>query len=138
MRFVYHQQKVVWKEIVKRVWRCTGFFARERPRVVLNTGAMTDLLKHFQIETGPSVESLRFEQFSFGLKLIELHFKFLANHLDGISDFFFGRDEVLGGVDAYFIEARDDFSADGIDNRDLFDFISPRLNPIGKLFVGWP
>ena len=79
MRFVDYDQRVARQVIEQCRRRLTRLLAGEMARIVFDTATKAHLFQHFQIEHGPLVQSLCFDEFSFFDQLWLPPFQFLAN-----------------------------------------------------------
>jgi uncharacterized protein YjaZ len=69
MRLIYHHEKVVWKEIEQRPRRFARSSSIKVARVVLYSGAVTDLSHHLHVVSRARFQTLSLNQLAFGLQL---------------------------------------------------------------------
>ena len=135
MRFIDDQQEILGEIIDQRIRLFAGFAAVQMPAVVFDAAAIADLQDHLQIVFGAGEQPLGFEQFSLAAKVHDLHFKLIADGLDGAVDAFLRHDVVNGGIDEDLLLAAEDFAGERIDGVDRGDFIAEDFDPIGEFLV---
>ena len=83
MAFIDDQQRVVRQIVEQTRRRLPRLPARQIARIVLDAGAVADLLHHFHVEHGALLEPLRLQQLAGVTQVRESHTQILADLVDG-------------------------------------------------------
>src|SRR5690606_4655048 len=134
MALVDDEEKVVREVVEKAIGSLAGGAACKMPRIILDTGAVTDLFHHLDVEERPLFEPLRLEKPAIVAQHGQSPPKLLLDALDGRLQLLLGRDEDLGGIDREIILLRDGPSGKGLENADLLDLVPPELDAVRDLF----
>ncbi len=132
---VYNEQKVLW-EIVEQAIRAFVLFAAIKiTGVVLDAGAVAELLDHLDV-----VCHTLFETVSLHLLVVATEFGSLANKVvldmaERIVHLILGRDKKVCGEDCDLINFREGVGGDGIDGLDALNLIAEENEAIGKILV---
>ncbi len=138
VRFVDEKEVILREEFVQRIG-CFAFLSSgEMAAIVFDSWAVADVLQHLDVESSPGIESLGFQQFSAIAKPFEPFLQFFLNQFDSALDPFFGSDEVASRINEDLFLGCKYIAGQRMDNRNLLDVVSPKLDPIGKFFVRWP
>ena len=138
MRLVDEQQVVVGEEAVERVGRRARRTAAQGPAVVFDSRAIAHFGHHLQIEPGAGIEPLGLEQFALAAEQFEPLFELVLDRADRAGDPFLRQHKVLRRIDVEFFLLLNRFAAGGMDQRQLLDFVTPKLDPHRVFFVGRP
>ena len=84
------------------------------------------------------IQSLTLNQFPLGLKLFQLCIEFAFNLASCIRDSIIRQHIVFGGVDVDVIQSLCFLTGQRIDDRQFFDFVPPKFNPIREFFIRGP
>jgi len=99
MRFVDEHQRIGRQVVDQRRRRFARLAPGKMPRVVLDPFAESELVEHFEVETRPLLEPLRFDQLAFLLELRDALAKFALYRLDCTQNSGPRRDVVRRGKD---------------------------------------
>src|SRR5581483_3822478 len=137
VRLVNKQQVVAWYVVEQRRRRFARQSSCEVARIVLNAMAVSDRANHLQVVHGPLVHTLGLHDAALLLQFLLPPCQLLLDGFDRRSLGLVLHHVVRLGVDRQanvFLLHR---SEQRIDLRQRFDFISPQLNPVGHVVVGW-
>jgi hypothetical protein len=133
-----HDDEQVLREIVDQAGGAlSGLPPAREAGVVLDSGTGPDFEHHFDVETSAGLDPLGLEEPSFPLELLHLFIHLTADERNRRLDGPPMRDVVGRGINRGAVQRRDEFTGQGIEAGDPFDFISPELDSDSLFFVGW-
>ena len=119
-----HDEQVVLREVVDQTEGARpGGPSVEVARVVLDAGAVAQLLDHLQVVLHALLDTLRLGHASLALEVLDLLAQVEVDLLHGAVDALLGRDEEVGGVDRQRVERRDALPGHGGDDLDRLDLV---------------
>src|SRR5205814_9316978 len=92
-------EKILGEVIDQALWPLSRRPAGERARIVLDPGAVADLVQHFDVVLGAHLEPLRLEELPLGPEFRQALLQLLADQPHALLEPYGRGDEVLGGVD---------------------------------------
>src|SRR6185437_15313934 len=99
MALIDHEQRIVRKIVVHARRRLARLPAREEARVVLDPGAVADLLDHLEIEARTLLEPLCLDEFAVVAQNRKALAELLANQIDRLDQPLARRHVVRTGID---------------------------------------
>ena len=105
--------------------------AFDHPAVVLDAGAVAQLLHHLHVVHGALLDTLSLDELALLLKEGHPLLQLLIDLLDGGIHLLFGRDIVGGGPDRNGVQPPDGGAGDHVDFRDAVDLVAEKLHPDG-------
>ena len=139
MALVDKQHKVLGEVVQQSMGRGAHRAALNDPGVVLNAGAVAQLLHHLYVVHGALLDALGLDELALLLKVGHPLLQLLIDLLDSSVHLLLGSDIVGGGPDGDMAEFADGGAGDHVDFRDAVDFIPKKLHPDGGVLpVGGP
>ena len=134
-----HDQEVVVREVVEEaVGALAGWTSGEMAAVVLDAGAVADLLHHLDVEERPLLQALRRHHVALVAQHGQAPPQLLLNRGDGALHLIFGRDENLGWVDRQNLFVADRLPGQRVDHAEGFDLVAPERDAVGDVFeIRW-
>ena len=130
---VDEQQKVLGEEVQQGVGGRAGGPALDHPGVVLNAGAVAQLLHHLHVVHGALLEALGLHQHVVGLEVGHPLLQLPVDLLDGGVHLLLGGDVVGGGPDGDGVQPADGAAGDHVDLADAVDLVPEELHPDGVI-----
>ena len=131
MAFVYKQNKVLREIIQQRHRRAAGGSAADDPGIVLNSGAISQLLNHFNIVIRPLCNALRLNQLALLLEILHPRITFLANLSHCPVHFLPGGHIVTGRINCHVVQNARGGAGNHVDFRNALNFISEKFHANG-------
>src|SRR5262249_4030264 len=138
MRFVHHQEEIFGKEVQKRVGRLAWLTVAEPAGIVLDSGAVTYLKQHLDVEAGSCGQPLRLQQFALLSQLRQPGFQLTANSGHGRMNALFRGHEVLRRVNVKLALLANSLPTGRVDDGQAVDLVAEELDAKTKLFVRRP
>ena len=136
--FVHKQNKVLREVVQQRHRRAAGGTVRDYAGVVLNAGAVPDLLHHFNVVLGSLPDALGLDQFSVFGEMLHLLIAFLPDPLDGGCHLFLCGDVMACRIDHRVGKRAETRTRERLDQGDPVDLIPEEFNPDGFVIpVRW-
>ena len=107
----------------------------EMHRVVLDTGAASDLAQHLEVVAGAHPQPLRLQQLALALELGQTICELGLDPLDRLREALLVGDVVGGGKQREHLELLDDLSGERVDAADALYLITEELYPDRPLLV---
>ena len=86
MRLIDHDEEIFREVVQERKWRLAGLPVRHVAGIILDAGAVSDLLHHFQIIIRPLLQTLRLQELILIPELFEPPVKLLLDRRDGTAE----------------------------------------------------
>ena len=129
MAFV-HDHQVVFREVVDQTERTrSGGAAVEIARVVLDAGAVAQLLNHFEVVLHALFDALRLHRASGAFEKLDLFAQVEVYLLHGGVDALLGGHEKVRGVERQAVERLDALARHGVDGLDGLDLVVEEHHP---------
>ena len=135
MAFVDEHQRVVGHVFEQCGRRLAGLAAGEIARIVLDAGAASGRLHHFEIVDGALFEPLRFQQPAGGVELLEPLAQLELDALDRLNERRARRDVVRVGVDLDEFQLVGLVAGERIEFVDRFQLVAEQRHPPGAVLV---
>ena len=133
MAFVDHQQEIVGEIVNQAEWsrpRCTSV---EVTAVVLDAGAVAQLLYHLQVVVYAFFQPLGLKVLVDADKVVAA-FEHVALYLSqGAGHALLVGEEVGGGVDDHLVEAFKPLAADGVETFESLDLVVPERDAVAEV-----
>ena len=124
MALVDEQQKILWEIVQQGHRRAARRTLRDDARIVLDTGAIAQLLHHFDVIVHALADALRLEQLAVVGEEFHALVALLADLADRARHLLLRRDIVARGPDRNGDEPPDDLAGDGVDLADAVDLVA--------------
>jgi len=135
MRFIDYDEKI-FAEVIHQAFRAGARRAsRKVPRIVLDAVTKTRLFEHFHIVTGALGDTLRFDEFSYRLKIFYAHGELGLDYRNGVQDFLRLGQKVLGRIYIDFFKRAQTFGGKRIYFGYALDDIAEKLNPDARFQI---
>ena len=105
--------------------------ALDDPGVILDPGAVAQLLHHLHVVHGALLDALGLDELVVGLEKSHPLLQLPVDLLNGGVHFFLGRDVVRGGPDGDVLQTADGRAGDHVDLADAVDLVPEELHPDG-------
>ncbi len=132
---VDEHQRVVGHVFEQRGRRLAGLAAGEIARIVLDAGAASGRLHHFEIVDGALLKPLRFQQPAGGVELLEPLAQLVLDALDRLDQRRARRDVVRVGVDLDELQLVGLVAGERIEFVDRFQLVAEQRHPPGAVLV---
>ena len=86
MRLIDHDEEIFREVVQERKWRLAGLPVRHVAGIILDAGAVSDLLHHFQVIIRPLLETLRLQELILIPELFEPPIQLLLDRRDGTAE----------------------------------------------------
>ena len=86
MRLIDHDEEIFREVVQERKWRLAGLPVRHVAGIILDTGAVSDLLHHFQIIIRPLLQTLRLQELILIPELPQPPIQLLLDRRDGTAE----------------------------------------------------
>ncbi len=136
MGFVDDGEEVTGEKVDQRVGPGTGRAATGMAGVILDAIAVAHLLHHFQIEGGPHLQALRFEELALALQLRDAFVELLADRSHGNAHFIRRSHIVPGSKNGHLADRLDCLSRGRIEAGHAVDLVAEELDPERILGIG--
>src|SRR5579884_796305 len=127
----------VLREVIEQ---CVRRRARRAPiqeaRVVLDAGAVAQLLHHLKVEISALLNTLRLQQLAPALEVGDALCQLLLDLDDGTLQALLGGDEVAGREDSDGVTRAQDLAGERVSQGDLLDLIAEELDADDDLLIG--
>ena len=127
------EQKILRKIVQQRHRRAAGGAAADDARVVLDAGAVAELLHHLNVIVRALADALRLKELALLLERFHARIALGADLADGALHLFMRRDIVRRGIDRHVAERADGRAGDDIDVRDAVDLVAEKLHAHGMV-----
>lgn len=124
---VDYEEVILGKVIEQAERRSPGRAAVEITRVILDTGAITNLLDHLEVELGTLFKALGFRRFADGFEEFDLFAKVELDLADSLGRALLCGDEEVSGRDSYLVEFFESLAGGGVDAGDGFEFVVEKI-----------
>ena len=127
------EQKVLRKIVQQRHRRAAGGAAADDARIVLDAGAVAELLHHLNVIVRALADALRLEELTLLLERFHARVALGADLADGALHLFVRCDIVRRGIDRHVAERADGRAGDDVDVRDAVDLVAEKLHAHGMI-----
>ena len=117
MRLIDHDEEIFREVVQERKWRLAGLPVRHVAGIILDAGAVSDLLHHFQIIIRPLLEALRLQELILIPELPKPPIQLLLDRRDGTAELIRTGDIVRCREDTDVISLSDRLSCQDIELR---------------------
>ncbi|CUO44949.1 Uncharacterised protein [Flavonifractor plautii] len=131
MALVDEKDEILGEVVQQGVGGRAGGAALNDPAVVLNAGAVTQLLHHLYVVHGTLLDALGLNKLVVGLEEGHPLLQLPVDLLDGGVHLLLGGDIVGGGPDGDGLQPPDDRTGDHVDLADTVDLVAEELHPDG-------
>ena len=135
MAFVGEHQRIVGHIFEQRRRRLAGAASGEIARIVLDAGAASGGFHHFEIEGGALLQSLRFQQPSLVVELVEAKFQLALDRLDRLHQRRPRRHIVRVGVDLDEFELVLLVAGERIEFLDILHGVAEQIHAPGAVLI---
>ncbi len=136
MTLVDDHHEIIGEVVEQAIGRFASSAAGQMAGVVFDAVAIAKLAQHLHVIAGALLNSLRFEQLSFGIELRQLLLQFGLDVFYGLFQSRRRSDEVFGRIDDGAVEAIDNPAGERLKERNLFDLIAKPFHANPFLAVG--
>jgi len=135
VRFVDEHDEVARNVVEQRRRWLTGQPPGKMARIIFDAVAVADLAHHLEIEHGPLMQALRFEQLAFRFELRAVPRELRLDGLDGLLGAVASGDEVRFRIDGDLVVPPDRLPSDRVECRQPVDLVAEQLDADGGVLV---
>ena len=127
------EQKILRKIVQQRHRRAAGGTAADNARIVLDAGAVAELLHHLNVIVRALTDALRLEELTLLLECFHARVALGADLADGALHLFVRCDIVRRRIDRHVAKRADGRTGDDVDVRNAVDLVTEKLHTHGMV-----
>ena len=136
MALVHHQQEVVWEVVYQAEGAAAWLAAVEVAAVVLDAGAVAQLLYHLHVIVHPLLEAFGLQVLAYAVEVVAPLVHVVLYLQQRLAHVLFVGEEVAGGVYHHLVETLHPLSADGVEALETLYLVVPEADAVAEVGEG--